>query len=102
MDEIVDPNLGKGIFIWKGKPTIQVFEDGFTYDGTSYLELCYKEMTSLDLLDLPSLMKAKKMPLHLVEFTVLTANGRHVLHVPLLLYTTLSKVLCSMLVPTEN
>jgi hypothetical protein len=97
MEQVEDSNLGDGIFIWSGKPTVQVFENGFTYDGKSFLKLRYEEMTEVDLLDLRSLMRAHKIPDQFVEFAVLTAEVRHVLHIPLFLYTTLSGVLNDIL-----
>jgi hypothetical protein len=97
MDQLEDPSLGHGIFLWSGNPTVQIFENGFRYDGKLELKVRYDEIIGVDLLDLHSLMAAQRAPEQSVELAVLTARGRFVLRVPLLLYTSLSGMLSHVL-----
>jgi len=88
-----DPTFGGGIYAWDDGAALRVFENGFTYDGSEQYRFRYDELTDLELLDLRALMKAQRAPQEPVEFAVVTAEGRRVLRLPLLVYTTLSSVL---------
>lgn len=93
MGGVENSDMGRAVFTWHGQPSVQIFENGFTYGEGSVLKINYEDLVGLDLLDLRSLMMAQRMPSQEVEFSVRTRNGNYLLRVPLLLYTTLSGVL---------
>jgi hypothetical protein len=93
MGSVENSDLGGAVFAWHGQPSVQVFENGFTYGEGPVLKIRYEDLVGLDLLDLRSLMMAQRVPSQEVEFSVSTRSGNYLLRVPLLLYTTLSGVL---------
>jgi hypothetical protein len=57
------------------------------------LKVRYEDITGVDLLNLPALLKAQKAPEQPVQFTVRTVTGSHALRVHLYLYSSLSGTL---------
>lgn len=93
IESLDDPDLGAGIFSWNETPEVLIFERGLKYSGESRYKGVFKDILSVERLDLRALMQAQKNPQEPVEFAVVDRDGRHVLRVPLFLYTTLAPML---------
>jgi hypothetical protein len=93
IDASNDRELGNGVFAWTKDPEVRLFENGLTYGGSAGLKLRYEDITGVDLLTLPGLLRAQKAPDKPVELTVKTLTGRHSIQVHLYLYSPLSSTL---------
>ena len=97
-----DPDLGRGIFSWRGEPALQVYELGLVYGGDRGWRVRFDQVVDLKSLDLRELMLANKNPQLPVDVSIFTATSTLDLRIHLYHYSTLYSVLSAILRPTNS